>query len=488
MAKSLTEWISGKMTRTRERPQSAPPILLLILFISSVNAHGMTTFQCPNGFYISKFNSAYDGSERFYQFGCSRFSSSLLSFDEECTTTESASTANGDMYLSCGSDQYTVGVEIIEDVETGVDSWQLLCCKSQSVRIRTGDCIDTKFINDHRRAASFSSAAQVIRRWQAMSENGDRRWWLQICPVDFELKKPQNIGEIRARRQVPYEWARGRFPVDVKTYNPFFLDQMKRDEEERKKMFENMVQNTNSAFPSSSSGARAADPSANIFSGLFIPPITPPQLPTLTPPLGVPQPSLFNDPAIRVDLPTTSTRSYRARTITYKNDRLSALSGGTSRLSHPNFGPTAPITTTTPTTTTEKQLEALDYYDLYDEHFDKKKHTEGGLLRGVSDLLQNLQDGLTLAQVAFPQRDGAHNFQLKLGLPGGSSTPKPNFMFSNDEDSLQIGSFVQQMDSPKKTGPFPKPPPRSTTTESPQPKVNAVESMLQMVGLCQGHV
>ncbi|KAI6217108.1 hypothetical protein M3Y99_01785000 [Aphelenchoides fujianensis] len=172
-------------------------------------------------------------------------------------------------------------------------------------------------------------------------------------------------------------------------------------------------------------------------------------------------------------MPTT--RGYKARTITYCAERRPRPARITHRiLDRPH--PTAalfPTTTTTSAPSTTTETTALDYYDQYDENFDKKKHTDGGLLHGVSELLQNLQDGLTFAQ---------------LGLPGGSTTPKPAFMFANDEDALQIGSFIQQTDVPKKTGPYPKPPPRSATPEPPLPKANAVESMLQMVGLCQGHV
>ncbi|KAI1723372.1 dermatopontin domain-containing protein [Ditylenchus destructor] len=356
----------------------------------------------------------------------------LQSFDEECSTTEVASTENGDMYLSCGSYQYTVGVEIIEDVAgQKTDSWQLLCCRSSSVRIRIGDCIDTKFINDYRRASSFSSSAQIIRRWQAMPENGDRRWWLQLCPVDVVLKKPRSISEIRAKRQLPWEWSRGRFPGGVQDYNPIFLEHLQQEEQRKRRLFDSL--NRNSIFTGSH------------FAGNDIPTTTTPSYIGLDPELT----------ETTVDLPklTLPTR------LAFK-----------SRVQQ--FDDTKPI-------------EALDYYDMYDENFDKKKHTEGGLLRGVSDFLQNIQDGLTLAQAAFPT-DKNNNFQLRIAIPPHTSTTSPpKVMFSSDDDSLQIGPFVQQFE--KKSGPMPSRPAFSTTPAPGPKQVDTITNMLQMIGLCQGH-
>lgn len=51
-----------------------------------------------------------------------------------------------------------------------------------------------------------------------------------------------------------------------------------------------------------------------------------------------------------------------------------------------------------PTTfSTVKEDVAIDYYDVYDENFDKSKHiSRQGILGGVSDLLQNIQVHITL--------------------------------------------------------------------------------------------
>lgn len=44
------------------------------------------------------------------------------------------------------------------------------------------------------------------------------------------------------------------------------------------------------------------------------------------------------------------------------------------------------------TLSTVKEDVAIEYYDIYDENFDKSKHASShGILGGVSDLLQNIQ-------------------------------------------------------------------------------------------------
>uniref|UniRef100_A0A914H5V7 Uncharacterized protein n=1 Tax=Globodera rostochiensis TaxID=31243 RepID=A0A914H5V7_GLORO len=212
-------------------PSSLPFSLLLLLsrllsFLPTAlcASVGSTTAQCPDGHFLSRFSSAFDGNERFYKFSCAKFHGGWTAamLEERCEATELTRMEDGgDAYLSCGSDQYTAGVRVVDGALSGdqrAEWWQLLCCQSDSVLVRVADCVETKFINDIRRSSSFSSGAQVIRRWQAMFDNGDRRWWLQICPVDVNLplkkhKLRSDGAEVRARRAIPLEWRRSRFPT-----------------------------------------------------------------------------------------------------------------------------------------------------------------------------------------------------------------------------------------------------------------------------------
>jgi hypothetical protein len=102
----------------------------------------------------------------------------------------------------------------------------------------------------------------------------------------------------------------------------------------------------------------------------------------------------------------------------------------------------------------------------------------GGLLDGVNDFIQSLQDGLTLAQAAFPANvrvneragpGGSRGFHLRIAAPSRNVNAPAELAFSRDEEqqqqeddveeggreevgeeqgssrnSLQVGSFVQQ--------------------------------------------
>ncbi|VDM41114.1 unnamed protein product [Toxocara canis] len=356
--------------------------------------------------------------------------------------------------------QYTVGVEIVENIANNVNSWQLLCCYSKSVQIRTVDCIDTKFLNDIKRASTFSSGAQIIRKWQAMLENDDLRWWLQLCPVDVTAEKREDVAnrEIRARRQIPLEWSRGRFPpIEL---NPIFMGQEALDERRRVRLFENT--NQLHVFPGSGFITTTLRNPGNFLV----------------------QP---NDPLLMLSVtamppPTQLTTAYPTNTAfttkmqpSFENSKESFVTG-------------EPITLAKEAPTKKKEDGALDYYDAYDENFDKAKHEgKGSILSGVSDFLQNLQDGLSLAQAALPN-------SKKLVYKTTTTTESPAFLLSRDEDTLTIGvkkgGEKERLDSIVKIqryGPNPARP-NDSHKETAMMKLGdpgAIQQMLQFFGLCK---
>ncbi|VDN34137.1 unnamed protein product [Gongylonema pulchrum] len=125
-------------------------------------SEAITTFQCPEGHYLSSFNTAFVATQRYYKFACTAFSNIHA---------------------------YTVGVEIIEDSSRGTSRWQLLCCSSASAKIRIRDCIDTKFLNEHRRSCTFSTGTQIIRRWQAFLDNALVSFRKKLKADESELKQ-----------------------------------------------------------------------------------------------------------------------------------------------------------------------------------------------------------------------------------------------------------------------------------------------------------
>ncbi|VBB35052.1 unnamed protein product [Acanthocheilonema viteae] len=132
--------------------------------------------------------------------------------NETCRISDSASSQSDDIYLSCGSDQYTAGVRIVEDSSETFSVWELLCCSDKSIKIRMNDCSDTKFLNEHHRSSTFFTGTQIVRKWQAVLDDNDLLWWLQLCPVDIRDKnKIEYSTSSRARRQIPWQWTHSHF-------------------------------------------------------------------------------------------------------------------------------------------------------------------------------------------------------------------------------------------------------------------------------------
>uniref|UniRef100_A0A0R3RN69 ZP domain-containing protein n=1 Tax=Elaeophora elaphi TaxID=1147741 RepID=A0A0R3RN69_9BILA len=211
-------------------------IACISLLFETVRPYVSTTFQCPEGFYLSTFNTAFVGKERYYKFACSAFDDIHMWMNETCRISDSSSSQLDDIYLSCGSDQYTAGVRIVEDSSETFSAWQLLCCSGKSIKIRAEDCIDTKFLNDHHRSSTFFTGAQIIRKWQAVLDDKLVSFsFFKLCCTTELTRNACTILDIggknkiddsipsRVRRQIPWQWTHNRF--DSVRVDPMFEKQ-----------------------------------------------------------------------------------------------------------------------------------------------------------------------------------------------------------------------------------------------------------------------
>ncbi|MFH4979949.1 hypothetical protein AB6A40_006658 [Gnathostoma spinigerum] len=460
------------------------------------------SFECPDGHYLSHFSTAHDGVERFYKFSCSNFIETstqreIRSIEEMCSVTDPTASDGDDIFLSCGSHQYTTGVQIGEKLANGFDTWQLLCCNSEQVRIRTDDCIDTRFLNDFRRSATFSSGAQIIRRWQAMADKEDLRWWLQLCPVDIVVK-PKNEGsfeDVRYRRHVPWEWTQSRFPPVA--YNPLFLEREELANDRRRHMIHltNRVQllpspvtlrpmtaihNHHHPVVQESATNNRLDDHSN--RKAFSSP-TRVKKPTE---LKLGRSGFAIEPEVAVLTAMQESTSLSPRSATLPKARVKpSATRSTSAKTTPSTTSARPKITTSILETVDG---AIDYYDAADENFDRSKYEGGGtLVSGLSDLLQNLQDGLSFAQAALPTGN-------RLILP--TTSPGPFISLNRDDKSLTMrmkhNDRNRKMDSVvslKRYGPNPEPPTHSDSMSSTfhLGDPNAIQNFLQFFGLCKTH-